>query len=293
MERMQREFQERRQAGPRPPEDAEIGEAVQRLTREIEVLQLRLQIAQSELQLLHAKARLRALTPGENLSSEDGPRSDAERMPRGLRGRFFPEDGPEGRMQRGPRDRPEGRSDERGRLRPDQREAPREERRERPGDDGLEPRGIQTPQDGGEERRERRDEDETLEGVLNQPLVIPFPDPTSFEEVVKYLKRSTVGDTLPNGVAIYIDPRGLHKAGQSMESKVHLKAEDVPLKESLNQLLSQIGLKFDVKDGLILITSKEPPAEAEDDASKDDDAPKDDDDGDDDDDDDDDDDSSE
>jgi hypothetical protein len=165
-------------------------------------------------------------------------------MPRGLRGRFFPDDGPEGRMQRGPRDRP------------DRRDSPREE------------------------RRERHEEDDAVEGVLNRPLVIPFPDPTSFEEVVKYLKRSTVGDNLPNGVAIQIDPRGLRKAGQSMESKVHLKAEDMPLKESLNQLLSQIGLKFDVKDGLILITSKEPPAEAEDNASKDDD----DDDGDDDDD---------
>jgi hypothetical protein len=264
MERMQREFQARGQAGPRPPEDAEIGEAVLRLTREIEVLEARLQLAQSELQLLHAKARLRELTPQENLSSEDGPRGDAERMPRGLRERFFPEAGPEGRMQRGPRDRPEGRSDERGERRRDRRESPREERREDPEED-----------------------DDAVEGVLNRPLVIPFPDPTSFEEVVKYLKRSTVGDALPNGVAIQIDPRGLRKAGQSMESKVHLKAEDLPLKESLNQLLSQIGLKFDVKDGLILITSKEPPAEAEDDASKDDDAAKDDDDGDDDDDDDD------
>jgi hypothetical protein len=175
-------------------------------------------------------------------------------MPRGPRERFFPEDGPEGRMPRGPRDRPEGRSDERGERRPERRDPPHEE------------------------RRERHEEDDAVEGTLNRPLVIPFPDPTSFEEVVKYLKRSTVGDNLPNGLAIQIDPRGLRKAGQSMESKVHLKAEDMPLKESLNQLLSQIGLKFDVRDGLILITSKEPPAEAEDDASRNDDATKGDDD---------------
>lgn len=221
---------------PGAPPDAELEQATERLSREIEILSLRLEMAKSQLQMIQAQRRLRAIGAGDGgedrLSIEDVQRSTIPFPDT----RFIDRPARRGPDREPPDDLPEVRRDEPRRPRPSDREARR---------------------------------------ALDRKVVIPFPDPTSLEEVIKYLKRSTADDALPNGIAIYIDPRGLHKAGQSMESKVTLKAEDVPLKDSLNKILSQIGLTFDVKDGVIAITSKESPAE-DDDKSVDDDGDDDD-----------------
>lgn len=240
MERLERELQGGEQADPRPSDDADLGEAARHLNIEIEILKTRLEIAQSELRLLEAKARLKLLERNQ-ISPEDQPRGAAERGRDPLRGRLMRE--PRGRFLPGggPGDRPEGRSDDRrGRGRPDARENSREE------------------------RRESREDDEAVEGALNQPLVIPFPDPTSLEEVVKFLKKVSQSPSLPSGLSFYVDPEGLERARTSMEAKVHLKSDELPLRESLKRILSQVGLVFEVKDGLVTITSKPMEEESED-----------------------------
>lgn len=93
--------------------------------------------------------------------------------------------------------------------------------------------------------------------ALDQPVVMPFPDATPFEEVIKYIRLQTTGRDLPEGIPIYIDPEGLLRAGATMESKVKLKTEDLALKRSLGLLLKSLGLAFRVGDGLLTITSEE------------------------------------
>jgi len=244
MQRMERELQGEGEDGPRFPGDADLAQESRHLIREIAVLKTRLEIAESELRLLHAKARLRMLER-EHVRSEDRSEGEAERdrdaspdrMIRGPRGRLFRGGGPDGRPFRGPRDRPDGRSDDRRDSRPEGRENSREEG---PG------------------------ENEAVEGALNQRLVVPFPDPTSLEEVVEFLKRVSVNPNLPSGISFSVDPRGLERAGTSMEAKVRMKSDDLPLRESLRRILSQVGLVFEVNDGQVTITSK-PLEELEDD----------------------------
>ncbi len=56
-----------------------------------------------------------------------------------------------------------------------------------------------------------------------------------------------------------IDPVGLQEAEWSMLSQVKRpeSADQLPLKEHLNRVLEPLGLGFSVKEGYLMITSKE------------------------------------
>jgi hypothetical protein len=222
--------------GPARSDEGEFGEAAHRLAHEIETLRARLEIAESELRILHARARLKALEGGRDApDARPGDGFGRDRRPDRRRNldspemRNFRRRGPDGRRERGP----EG------------REGPREE------------------------RREGRGNAEATERALNQQSVIPFPDPTPLEDVIRYLKRATTSDALPNGLAIYVDPEGLERAKQTMKSNVSLKSDDLPLKKALDGLLSSVGLTYFVKDGVVTITSGKPTTPGDDDAERD------------------------
>jgi len=96
-----------------------------------------------------------------------------------------------------------------------------------------------------------------IERALNQPVTIDFPDGTTFQDFLRYVQEETRG---PNGevIPIYVDPIGLAEAEKRMESKmrgVHL--ERVALRTSLRLCLRQLDLAYGVRDGLILITSRD------------------------------------
>src|SRR5262249_26484210 len=90
---------------------------------------------------------------------------------------------------------------------------------------------------------------------LEQPISMSFANETPLEDVLKYIKSATQG---PNdtGIPIYVDPVGLNEAEKTMTSPVSLDLEGVPLRITLRLLLKQLGLTYDVKNGLLTITAE-------------------------------------
>ena len=60
-----------------------------------------------------------------------------------------------------------------------------------------------------------------------------------------------------DGIPIYVDPSGLQEALVSLTSTVSIDLDGVPLKTTLRLMLSQLGLAYTVKDGLLIISSAE------------------------------------
>ncbi len=96
---------------------------------------------------------------------------------------------------------------------------------------------------------------ETLLKDLDEPLAMAFAKPTSWQEVLKYIKSSTArrGHHLP----IYVDPKGLKDANATLDSTVIIDLEGAPLKTSLRLILRQLGLAYCIRDGVLIISSVE------------------------------------
>jgi hypothetical protein len=90
---------------------------------------------------------------------------------------------------------------------------------------------------------------------LEEPISMSFANETPLEDVLKYIKSTTQGPA-DTGLPIYVDPVGLNQAEKTMTSPVTLDLEGVPLRITLRLLLKQLGLTYDVKDGLLTITSE-------------------------------------
>jgi hypothetical protein len=90
---------------------------------------------------------------------------------------------------------------------------------------------------------------------LERPIPMKFPDETPLEDLLKYVKSATVGPN-DNGIPIYVDPVGLQEAHKTMTSPVTIDLEGVPLGTTLHFVLKQLGLIYEVKDGLLTITSE-------------------------------------
>ena len=59
------------------------------------------------------------------------------------------------------------------------------------------------------------------------------------------------------GIPIFVDTRGLHEAGATMQSKVRVPPRRGRLKDILNETLEPLGLGYYVRNGLLTITSAE------------------------------------
>jgi uncharacterized protein YfaS (alpha-2-macroglobulin family)/TolA-binding protein len=90
---------------------------------------------------------------------------------------------------------------------------------------------------------------------LEEPIPMSFPNETPLMDVLKYIKAATQG---PNdkGIPIYVDPIGLREAEKTITSPVTLEMEDVPLRVTLRLMLKQIGMDYEVRDGLLTVTSE-------------------------------------
>lgn len=89
---------------------------------------------------------------------------------------------------------------------------------------------------------------------LDGPLAMNFPNDTPLEDVLKYIKQATQGSD-DAGIPIYVDPIGLNEADQTATSPVSIDLDGVPLRRTLQLALKQIGLKYFVDDGILVITS--------------------------------------
>jgi RNA polymerase sigma factor (sigma-70 family) len=96
-----------------------------------------------------------------------------------------------------------------------------------------------------------------IHAVLEKPIAMKFANETPLEDVKKYIKTATKDEKagFPTGLPIYVDPWGLQNADKTMQSTVQINLEGVPLKDTLRLLLKQINLTYNVKDGILVITS--------------------------------------
>jgi len=62
-----------------------------------------------------------------------------------------------------------------------------------------------------------------------------------------------------SGIPIFVDPTGLRRANQTTSSLVTLDVEGVPLRTTLANLLKQLGLIYQVQDGMLTITESSYP----------------------------------
>jgi hypothetical protein len=96
--------------------------------------------------------------------------------------------------------------------------------------------------------------------MLNEPLVTAYPDGAALEDMLKDIRARTTGKPkLKSGIPIYVDPIGLQEANHTMTSKVKRPViiGRLTLGDEIRQALEPLGLAYGVKDGFMMITSKE------------------------------------
>ena len=101
-------------------------------------------------------------------------------------------------------------------------------------------------------------ENEAVLAALERPIPVKYPREVPLEYVVNDLKKAlkaTDGRAIP----IYVDPDGLHEADKSMNSKLSLDLEGLPLRITLRLLLRQLGMDYYVKSGILIISDWEAP----------------------------------
>jgi Domain of unknown function (DUF4139)/N-terminal domain of unknown function (DUF4140) len=108
-----------------------------------------------------------------------------------------------------------------------------------------------SPIEGKDDRSQR------IVAELGKLINMSFANETPLEDVIKYVRASTKGPTFPDGIPIYVDPIGLQEAEKSLTSTVTIDVAQVPLRTSLRLLLKQLGMTYEVQDGLLTITSAE------------------------------------
>ena len=99
--------------------------------------------------------------------------------------------------------------------------------------------------------------DKAILMALDQPFdakLIPRP---TLALLLKEINRVTANGMLWDGIPIYVDPIGLQEAGVTMNSPVTVSSKAVPIRKALQDALGQLKLVYTVKDGLMMITSKE------------------------------------
>ena len=91
---------------------------------------------------------------------------------------------------------------------------------------------------------------------LERRVAMKFPNETPLEDVLKYVIASTRGPN-DSGIQIYMDPIGLSEADKTPLSPVTIDQEGLPLRTSLRLVLHQLGLEYEVREGMMTITSEE------------------------------------
>ncbi len=91
---------------------------------------------------------------------------------------------------------------------------------------------------------------------LEEPISMSFANETPLDDVLKYIKQATTTPTFA-GIPIYVDPHGLQEAERSLNSTVTIDVEGIPLRRTLQLMLTQLGLAYFVEDGMLVITSED------------------------------------
>jgi hypothetical protein len=103
--------------------------------------------------------------------------------------------------------------------------------------------------------------DVRIRRALERHIPMHFSEQTPLEELLRYVKEATA-DASGKGIPIYVDPLGLSEAERTMGSKFGpVKLDGVPLRVSLRLCLQQLDLWYVVKDGFLMVVSRDDPDE--------------------------------
>ncbi len=108
----------------------------------------------------------------------------------------------------------------------------------------------------GEEGRAGDPRSRRILEKLAEPISMSFNSETPLDDVLKYIKQATTSPTY-SGIPIYVDPKGLQEAERSVNSTIQIDLEGIPLRRTLQLLLTQLGLAYYVEDGILVITSED------------------------------------
>jgi hypothetical protein len=91
---------------------------------------------------------------------------------------------------------------------------------------------------------------------LAERVSMHFPNDTPLQDLKKYIETSTQDEAagLPTGIPIYLDASSRAEEKKYLSSPVSIEVEGVPLRVTLGLILKQLGLTYDVRDGLLTIT---------------------------------------
>jgi hypothetical protein len=89
---------------------------------------------------------------------------------------------------------------------------------------------------------------------LEEKVPMQFPNEIPLEQVLEYIRAATRGPS-GTGIPCAFDDDGMRRAGQSRTSLVTIDVQDEPLKTSLRTLLEPLGLTYEVRRGVVTITS--------------------------------------
>lgn len=90
---------------------------------------------------------------------------------------------------------------------------------------------------------------------LDEPVPMEFPKATPLDVVLEHIKRSAKKGPNDPGLPIYIEPLGLQEVHRNLNGLVTIRGKGSPLKDSLQQVLSQVHLAYCVKDDVLIISS--------------------------------------
>jgi hypothetical protein len=96
-----------------------------------------------------------------------------------------------------------------------------------------------------------------IEEKLELVVDLQFKEETPLEDFLRFIKEKTKGKD-GKEIPVYVDPKGLQEAECTLTSPVMIELEGVPLRTTLRLVLEQVGLRYDVVDGLLLITNESP-----------------------------------
>jgi hypothetical protein len=115
--------------------------------------------------------------------------------------------------------------------------------------------------------------DRAIVDTLERRVDMPFGNGATLSDVLKHIIVSSrppkpKGVALPPGVPIYVEPIALDAAHVTMQKSVHISSKGAKLRTSLVQVLQPLGLDYQVKDGLLVITSEKAVKLQQDDQAK-------------------------
>ncbi len=106
------------------------------------------------------------------------------------------------------------------------------------------------------EKLDKNPQSAAIRSQLEQLTSFPFAEATPLQDFIKYLKQATQSSN-HIGLQFYLNPRGLESAGTTPTSTVTLDLENIPIRTGLKLALDQLELSFYVRDGVVIVTSKE------------------------------------